>query len=108
MSSTQLKKARRWNTQMQALKERGKNGLFILPMMAHIWKLTTVPESNDKGSWFGWHQVVDRKLDLSNGEDQALFEEGVAFSKSVLAGEVEGKEEAETVGIIEEDNSSVM
>ena len=108
MSSTQLKKARRWNTQMQALKERGKNGLFILPMMAHIWKLTTVPESNDKGSWFGWHQVVDRKLDLSNGEDQALFEEGVAFSKSVLAGEVEGKEEVETGEIIEEDNSSVM
>ena len=107
MSSTQLKKARRWNTQMQSLKERGKNGLFILPMMSHIWKLTTVPESNDKGSWFGWNHSMVRRLDLSNEDDQSLFEEGVSFSKSVLAGEVEGKDDGgESTGV--EDDTSVM
>ena len=108
MSSTQLKKARRWNTQMQSLKERGKNGLFVLPMMSHIWKLTTVPESNDKGSWFGWNHTMVRKLDLANQDDQNLFEEGVSFGKSVLAGEVEGKEEAATGEIVENSDSAVM
>ena len=107
MSSTQLKKARRWNTQMQSLKERGKNGLFILPMMSHIWKLTTVPESNDKGSWFGWNHSMVRRLDLSNEDDQSLFEEGVSFSKSVLAGEVEGKDDGGESTVVE-DGTSVM
>lgn len=105
MSSTQLKKARRWNTQMQSLKERGKNGLFILPMMSHIWKLTTVPESNDKGSWFGWNHSMVRRLDLSNKDDQSLFEEGVSFSKSVLAGEVEGKDDGGENTVVENDTS---
>ena len=107
MSSTQLKKARRWNTQMQSLKDRGKNGLFILPMMSHIWKLTTVPESNDKGSWFGWNHSMVRRLDLSNEDDQSLFEEGVSFSKSVLAGEVEGKDDGGESTVVE-DGTSVM
>ena len=36
MSSTQLKKSRRWITQMNALTAIGKNGPYTLPMMSHI------------------------------------------------------------------------
>ena len=73
--------------------------------MSHIWKLTTVPESNDKGSWFGWNHSMVRRLDLSNEDDQSLFEEGVSFSKSVLAGEVEGKDDGGESTVVENDTS---
>ena len=33
---------------------QGKNGLFTPPTYSHIYKLSTVQMSNDKGTWFGW------------------------------------------------------
>ena len=35
-------------------KMQGKNGLFTPPTYSHIYKLKTVQQSNDKGTWFGW------------------------------------------------------
>lgn len=89
MSSTQLKKARKWMTQMQSLTATGKNGnLFTLPMMSQVYKLRTVEERNDKGSWFGWE--ISR---VGPVEDKNLFNLAVEFSKSVAKGEVQVKEE---------------
>jgi hypothetical protein len=94
MSSTQLRKARKWVTQMNSLTSVGKNGTFVLPMMSHKYQLTTVAESNDKGSWFGWDIHKVGMLDLSQERD--LFDMAVEFAKSVKAGEVEVKETPET------------
>ena len=89
MTSTQLKKARKWTTQMQALTATGKNGnLYTLPMMSQIYRLRTVEERNDKGSWFGWE--ISR---VGPVQDKGLFNLAVEFSKSVAKGEVEVKEE---------------
>ena len=33
---------------------QGKNGMFTPPTYSHIYKLKTVQQSNDKGTWFGW------------------------------------------------------
>ena len=93
MSSTQLKKSRKWLSQMQALTAKGKNGIYVLPMMSQVYTLTTVAESNDKGSWFGWEVVRDRQLDLNTEND--LFDMAVAFAQSVKAGEVKVKQEQE-------------
>jgi hypothetical protein len=93
MSSTQLKKSRKWLSQMQSLTAKGKNGVFVLPMMSQIYNLTTVAESNDKGSWFGWEVSRERQLDLDNESD--LFDMAVAFAKSVRAGDVKVKQEQE-------------
>lgn len=49
LSSTQIKKSKRWMTMMQNI----RIGKHIAPMFSQLYKLTTVPESNDKGSWFG-------------------------------------------------------
>ena len=54
MKKTQLKVSRRWNTQMRMLQYKGKNGPFNPPMWATVWKLKTIQESNDKGSWFNF------------------------------------------------------
>jgi hypothetical protein len=96
MTSTQLKKARKWLTQMQTNTARGKNGnMFVMPMMSHVYTLSTVEERNDKGSWFGWEVSKSHVLDLSSQDDAGLFEMAVAFSKSVKAGEVKVKQEGD-------------
>jgi len=98
MTSTQLKKARKWVTQMQSRTAMGKNGMFVLPMMSQVYRLRTVEERNDKGSWFGWEISHERSLDLA--DEKPLFDLGVSFSKSVRAGEVKVKEDqgAESFG----------
>jgi hypothetical protein len=55
MKKTQMKVAKQWNTKMAGLKiMHPEKGLFNPPMWAVPWKLTTVQESNDKGSWFNF------------------------------------------------------
>ena len=77
---------------MNALTAVGKNGPYTLPMMSHLYKLTTVPEQNDMGSWFGWTINKERQIDLSDSYEKHLFEAGIAFAQSVQAGEVEVKQ----------------
>lgn len=55
MSSTQLKKSRRWNAIMSGLKMARKNGTkFTPPIFSHMYKLTTEAEKNELGQWCGW------------------------------------------------------
>ena len=62
------------------LKMQGKNGLFTPPTYSHIYKLSTVQMSNDKGTWFGWDvskvgPVEDRqRLDHLGRADEALLD----------------------------------
>jgi len=72
--------------------------MFVLPMMSQVYRLRTVEERNDKGSWFGWEISHERSLDLA--DEKPLFDLGVSFSKSVRAGEVKVKEDqgAESFG----------
>ena len=66
MSSSQLKKARRWNSMIAQLQiENPKGGLFNPACFWNAYKLTTIPEENDKGSWFGWQ--IDQMFDSSSG-----------------------------------------
>ena len=54
LSSTQVKKSKQWMSRMKGLQITTPSGQKVdAPMMSHIWHLTTVAESNDKGSWFG-------------------------------------------------------
>ena len=104
MTSTQLKKARKWVTQMQSRTAMGKNGMFVLPMMSQVYRLRTVEERNDKGSWFGWEISHERSLDLA--DEKPLFDLGVSFSKSVRAGEVKVKEDQGTESFGSSDNET--
>tara|TARA_R100000656_G_scaffold117522_2_gene90909 strand:+ start:5677 stop:6483 length:807 start_codon:yes stop_codon:yes gene_type:complete len=66
MTSSQLKKARRWNSMIAQLQIPNPNGgLFNPACFWNAYKLTTVPEENDKGSWFGWQ--VDQMFDADSG-----------------------------------------
>ena len=55
MKKTQMKVAKQWNTRRAGLKiMHPSKGLFNPPMWAVPWKLTSIQESNDKGSWFNF------------------------------------------------------
>ena len=90
MKSTQLKVSRKWNSMMMGIKMQGKNGLFTPPTYSHIYNLSTVQMSNDKGTWFGW--------DVSKAgpvTDKSIYDMAKAFAESVGKGEIEAKPEAQ-------------
>lgn len=56
LSGTQFKKARKWNNVIDALRvphPQNPSARFNPAMFYSVFRLTTVQESNDKGSWFG-------------------------------------------------------
>ena len=86
MKATQLKISKKWNSMMLGIKMQGKNGLFTPPTYSHIYKLRTVQQSNDKGTWFGWDvsQVGPVK-------DKSVYEIAKQFAVRVSKGEIEAK-----------------
>ena len=78
MSSTQLKKSKKWNSLMAALKMKAQDGeIFTPPTYSHSYDLTTSGESNDKGKWFGW--VISNGKLIQNAK---LAQLARVFSKS--------------------------
>ena len=88
MSSSQLKKSRRWNSLMLSQKIKGPSGMFTPPTYAFTYKLTTVSESNDRGSWFGFQVKKGDQV-----TDASIYSEGKAFSTAASSGAIEAKPE---------------
>lgn len=83
MTSTQLKKSRKWNSLMTTLKMTGLNGKFVPPMFSHIYRLTTVQEQNELGAWSGWHiELVEPVVDVD------LYNAAKEFALAVRAGRI--------------------
>lgn len=91
MKSTQLKVSRRWKTQIAMMKvKHPKSGAMVTPpVFGTMWKLRSVEESNDQGSWSNW---TVEKVGLVESRDLLL--EAKAFRDSIVAGEVKAAPEA--------------
>ena len=83
MSSTQLKKNRRWNSLMNNLKVPGPSGMVTPARFSHMYELGSVAEQNDKGAWFGW--TIDTIGPVS---DVNLYQAAREFAQQVMAGAV--------------------
>jgi len=90
MKSTQLKVSRKWNSMMLGIKMQGKNGLFTPPTYSHIYRLSTVQMSNDKGTWFGWD--VSKVGPVT---DKGIYDMSKSFAESVGKGEITTKTEVQ-------------
>jgi len=90
MKSTQLKVSRRWKTQiaMQKVKHPKSGAMVTPPVFATMWRLYSVEESNDQGSWNNWQ--VER---IGLVEDRDLLLEAKSFRDSIAAGEVKAAPE---------------
>jgi hypothetical protein len=82
MTSTQLKKARSWLNMATNIKLNGPNGQYVPPLFSHKYLLTTVPESNTKGSWIGWHIELGPMV-----VDPLLIADAIDYSKRATAGQ---------------------
>lgn len=84
MTSTQLKKNRRWNSLMAGLKMRDADGNSFTPARySHSYKLTSAQEQNDKGSWYGWQVET-----VGPVTDREIYSDGKGFAASITEGEV--------------------
>ena len=101
MTSTQLKKSRRWNSLMLTQKVEGPSGSFTPPTYAVIYKLSTVSESNDRGSWFGYQ--VEKAGQV---EDASIYNEAKLFSTAASRGDVEAKPTVEGAPVKEAPQSN--
>jgi len=86
MKSTQLKVSRSWNSMMNSIKLKGKNGLFTPAAYSHVYNLKTVQQSNDKGTWFGWNVTL-----IGPVQDKNMYEAAKQFASSISSGVVEAK-----------------
>jgi hypothetical protein len=88
MGGTQLKKSRQWNTMLKRRLVTGRGGNKLNPpWWYNSFKLTTAPEQNEKGNWFGW--VIEQGEDTLNLPDGAnIFEGATNFHEQVRTGRV--------------------
>lgn len=91
MSSTQIKKAKRWNTQMQNfMTEEARTHRTGFPIFAHVFRLTTTGEKNDQGTWSGWVISHEGLLHDVVGEERAVavFQQAKSFHEQLFSGAV--------------------
>lgn len=88
MSSTQMKKSRKWMSAMQDVKVRRADGSQFTPAMwAKTYRVKTIGESNAKGTWRGWD--ITREGDCPSAD---LYQAAKAFRDAVRAGAVKTQE----------------
>lgn len=107
MHGSQLKKSRKWNTMINQLRipKANGNGTFNPAMFYRSYKLTTTPESNDQGSWFGWKVTGDLPVtELDNGEE--MYASAKEFRDQVVSGQVKSTSH-DSEAVTEEEDSDV-
>lgn len=91
MSSTQIKKSKKWMSNMDDVKvKRADGSSFTPPMWAKTYRLMTVAESNAEGTWRGWS--ITREGDCPSSE---LYVQAKALRDAVRAGKVNVQEARE-------------
>jgi hypothetical protein len=99
MSSTQLKKSRRWLGQMMALQVKVGDKSFTPPPFSHSYHLGTGMETKDTNSWYGW--LIN---DPSMVQDRGIYDAAKKFGQDVTAGIVKVAAPPEDGAAIDEDD----
>ena len=85
LSSTQIKKSKRWLSRIQGVQMKDANGrTFNPPSFSHVYEVRSVKESNDKGSWYGVE--VDMVGPVADAD---LYAAARAFHDQIVSGKVE-------------------
>lgn len=98
MTSTQLKKARNWNSRIMNKKvDVPGQGPVQAPMFFYSYLLKTCSESNAKGSWYGWliedgqpTLTISKQVYLAARAFRETMQKGVAAGNVNLAGAEDG------------------
>jgi len=90
LTSTQIKKSKRWMSLIGGIEMEGANGTFTPPSFSHMYTLTTEKEENAKGSW--WSVKISKPEAIT---DLDLYHRAGKFNAQVNEGEVKTQEPEE-------------
>jgi len=90
MAGTAIKQAKAWNSMMDGIRLQGKEGPITPSMFSHIYTLKTAPQSNAKGTWFGW-DIYKKEI----VKDAKIYAEAKAFAQAVGRDDVKVVDENE-------------
>ena len=96
LTSTQIKKSKMLMSSLASVKFSGPAGMYTPPTFANLVRLTTIPESNDKGTWYGVKFELAGRIDRTE-----VYAAAKAFHASVAANSVEVKYEAPDAPVTE-------
>ena len=88
LTGTQFRKGRRLNTLLTTFELKGPDGPFTAPFWARAFDCSTVPESNDQGSWMGW-KIEPGPLTLTLAGGRNLYMKAKLFAEAVNRDEVQ-------------------
>lgn len=100
MKVSGLSKSRKWNSLVMAAKVKNGEQVINPPSWYYTYSLTTKPQSNDRGDWYGWD------IKRSDPVSADVYAEGKAFHASVKKGGVEVNYEQESTGSEKTDNEN--
>ena len=105
MTSTQLKKARYWNTLSSTEKALRRDGSeFTPPLFYRSYELGTVPESKDDHDWVGWTITRGQKIeDMEPLAAKRVFD----LAKSIYEAIKQGRAKADLSSLQEEDDKTI-
>ena len=98
LTSSQLKKSKKWNAMISSRYMTGNNGKFLAPSYSHIYRAKIVEEGNAKGDWYGWEFSVESVI-----EDVGLYQQAKAFAEAVASDEVTVKHSRDDAGTMDGD-----
>jgi len=82
LTSTQIKKSKQLMSALSTVRVTLQDGRKIQPpTFANVVRITTVPESNDQGNWFGVKLALEGRV-----EDAGIYADAKAFHDNVLKG----------------------
>ena len=85
LSSTQIKKSKRWMSRQQSIQLKDAQGRMYTPAsFSHAYRLSTITEENDRGKWKGL--VIDL---VGPVRDIQLYEAAKKFHKLIVEGKVQ-------------------
>jgi hypothetical protein len=96
LTSTQIKKSKNLLAMLQGVKRTNREGkLFTPPTFANMVRVTTVPESNDMGSWFGVQFRIEGMVPKSR---QEWLLAAVEFNRLIIEGNAPAAKYDEAMG----------
>jgi hypothetical protein len=104
LTSTQLPKARKWNSLMHALRHP-KTGQ-PLPLFARVYDLTTVGEQNERGSWAGLVVTPGPMLPDVTARWDVLYGEAKSLADACRRGKRATVVDVETAQVVSVSNTT--
>ena len=102
MSKTQAKKAKQWNAMIRQLADKATG--VQLPEFAGVYKLTTIADSNHKGSWFNYNiEFAGYTLGIPE-IGQIVYGKAKAFAKLISENSVKTASYENEVSIVNNDD----